>query len=147
MVERPYRAMERGASFSQGVALGFSGAALSALGEGSGRRDKRQHPRDKVGKRVAGEEGARIYTKRAPVVEVLFGGIKSAIRSHRRPIATWIPPLPSEKSGISRLFPPCRKFLLRGLDNVRTEWTWIRATFNLRKLLKQKGTIASAAPA
>jgi len=79
-------------------------------------RDKYQHLRDRVGKRMAGAEGQRVYKKRAPVVEGVFGVIKAAMR--------------------------IRNFLLRGLGNVRTEWNWICAAFNLRKLLQRKGGLA-----
>ena len=29
-----------------------------------------------------------------------------------------------------------RQFLLRGLENVRTEWRWVCTAFNFKKLLK-----------
>jgi transposase len=83
------------------------------------RRDEYQSLRDQVGRRMAGEEGRAIYKKRAPVVEGVFGVIKSAMR--------------------------IRRFLLRGLANVRTEWAWICAALNLKKLLRLAGTAASGA--
>jgi transposase len=73
-------------------------------------RDSYQHLRDKVGRRMAGEAGMRIYKKRAPVVEGVFAIIKHAM-------------------GV-------RRFLLRGLEKVRTEWLWVCAAFNLKKLLR-----------
>ncbi len=56
-------------------------------------------------------DGQAEYKKRAPVVEGAFGIIKHAL-------------------GI-------RRFHLRGLEKVRTEWSWICGAFNLKKLLKQ----------
>jgi hypothetical protein len=73
-------------------------------------RDSHQHLRDKVGRRTAGEAGMKIYKKRAPAVEGVFGVIKHAM-------------------GV-------RRFLLRGLEKVRTEWTWVCTAFNLKKLLR-----------
>ena len=73
-------------------------------------RDSYQHLRDKVGRRMATEAGMEIYRKRAPVVEGVFGVIKQAM-------------------GV-------RRFLLRGLEKVRTEWTWVCTAFNLKKLLR-----------
>jgi transposase len=73
-------------------------------------RDSYQHLRDKVGRRMATEAGMKIYKKRAPVVEGVFGVIKHAM-------------------GV-------RRFLLRGLEKVRTEWTWVCTAFNLKKLLR-----------
>jgi hypothetical protein len=73
-------------------------------------RDSHQHLRDKVGRRMAAEAGMKIYKKRAPVVEGVFGVIKHAM-------------------GV-------RRFLLRGLEKVRTEWTWVCTAFNLKKLLR-----------
>ncbi len=73
------------------------------------RRDQYQDARDRVDERMATEAGKKIYKKRAPVVEGVFGFIKQVL-------------------GV-------RQFLLRGSDKVRIEWNWICAAFNLRKLL------------
>jgi transposase len=73
-------------------------------------RDSHQHLRDKVGRRMAAETGMKIYKKRAPVVEGVFGVIKHAM-------------------GV-------RRFLLRGLEKARAEWTWVCTAFNLKKLLR-----------
>jgi hypothetical protein len=59
---------------------------------------------------MAAEAGREIYKKRAPVVEGIFGVIKHAM-------------------GV-------RRFLPRGLEKVRTEWTWVCTAFNLKKLLR-----------
>jgi hypothetical protein len=58
---------------------------------------------------MATDEGVALYRKRAPVVEGAFAYLKHIM-------------------GIPR-------FLLRGLDKVRTEWTWICTAYNLKRLL------------
>ena len=72
-------------------------------------RDQYQDVRDRVGRRMATPAGHAIYQKRAPVVEGVFAEIKHIM-------------------GI-------RRFLLRGLDKVRIEWTWVCTAFNLKRLL------------
>jgi transposase len=72
-------------------------------------RDVYQGLRDAAGRRLASPEGRAVYRQRAPVVEGVFGLIK-------------------QHFGI-------RQFLLRGLARVRTEWHWICAAYNLKKLL------------
>lgn len=72
-------------------------------------RDVYQDLRDAAGRRLASAEGRAVYRQRAPVVEGVFGLIK-------------------QHFGI-------RQFLLRGLERVRTEWHWICAAYNLKKLL------------
>jgi len=72
-------------------------------------RDVYQGLRDAAGRRLASPEGRAVYRQRAPVVEGVFGVIKHCL-------------------GI-------RQFLLRGLARVRTEWHWICAAYNLKKLL------------
>jgi len=73
------------------------------------RRDQYQYMREHVGRRMSTEEGKAVYAQRAPVVEGVFAEIKHLM-------------------GI-------RRFLLRGLDKVRTEWTWICTAFNLKRLM------------
>ena len=73
-------------------------------------RDEYQELRDRVDKRMATEDGKKIYKRRAPVIEGVFGIIKHVL-------------------GV-------RRFLLRGIDQVRIEWNWICAAFNLKKLLQ-----------
>ena len=34
-----------------------------------------------------------------------------------------------------------RQFLLRGLENVRTEWRWVCTAFNLQKLLRSMAAL------
>lgn len=73
-------------------------------------RDQYQDIRERVGRRMATPEGRAIYRKRAPIVEGVFAEIKHGM-------------------GI-------RRFLLRGLGNVRIEWNWICAAFNLKRLMR-----------
>lgn len=73
-------------------------------------RDEHQDVRDRVDVRMASREGQDIYARRAPIVEGVFAQIKQAF-------------------GI-------RQFLLRGIRNVRMEWTWVCTAYNLKKLLK-----------
>jgi hypothetical protein len=76
-------------------------------------RDQFEPVREQTARRLATPEGKAIYRRRAPVAEGTFAGIKSAM-------------------GI-------RRFLLRGLAKVRTEWLWICTAFNLGKLLRFLG--------
>ena len=73
-------------------------------------RDEYQDTRDVVGQRMATDEGRTIYKKRAPVVEGTFAYIKQHMN--------------------------IRAFLLRGIEKVRLEWTWICTAYNLRLLMK-----------
>ena len=73
-------------------------------------RDQYQDLRDKTGRRMATEEETERYKKRAPLVEVVFARFKYHM-------------------GL-------RKFLLRGLENVRGEWNWACCAYNLKLLLK-----------
>lgn len=72
-------------------------------------RDEHEPLREETNQRMATPEGRAIYRNRAPGIETVFGIIKSCM-------------------GI-------RRFSRRGLDNVRTDWTWICAAYNLKKLL------------
>ncbi len=74
------------------------------------RRDQYQDVRDRVGQRMATPAGRAIYQRRAPVVEGVFAEIKHGME--------------------------IRRFLLRGLEKVRTEWAWICIAFNLKRLLR-----------
>lgn len=74
------------------------------------RRDEYQDLRDTVGRRMATPEGIQLYKRRGPLIETVFARIKGHM-------------------GI-------RQFLLRGLDKVRTEWSWICLAYNLKLLLK-----------
>lgn len=76
-------------------------------------RDQYQEARDEVGRRMATAEGQALYAQRAPAVEVVFARIKGQM-------------------GI-------RGFLLRGLEKVRGEWSWVCASYNLKLLLGALG--------
>jgi len=73
-------------------------------------RDQFEDNRERTARRMASDEGKKIYSRRAPVVEGTFASMKTAV-------------------GI-------RYFFLRGIDKVRTEWLWTCTAFNLKKLLK-----------
>jgi transposase len=70
--------------------------------------------------RMATPEGQEIYKARAPGIEGVFGCIKAAL-------------------GI-------RRFTVRGLSNVRTEWAWICTAYNLKKLPAHKASYACQGP-
>ena len=72
-------------------------------------RDQFEPHRERLAKRMATDEGKQKYARRAAVGERPFAMIK-------------------QHFGV-------RQFLLRGLDRVRLEWTWITIAFNLKKLL------------
>jgi len=73
-------------------------------------RDQFEAAREQTTRRMAAAEGKAVYRRRAPVIEGTFGCLKSAMGF--------------------------RRFLLRGLDKVRTEWLWMCTGFNLKKLLR-----------
>jgi transposase len=66
--------------------------------------------REAMALKVHSETGRRVYRHRQSVAESPFGVIKAVM-------------------GV-------RQFLLRGLENVRTEWRWICTAYNLRILIK-----------
>jgi len=96
--------------------------SAGCLSRGSRRRrinrDQFEAVREQTTRRMATAEGKAVYRRRAPVIEGTFGVIKGIM-------------------GI-------RRFLLRGLDNVRTEWLWVCTAFNLNKLIRF--LVASARP-
>ena len=83
-------------------------------------RDAYEPLREATAHRMATPEGHAIYRIRAPGIEGVFGVIKSVL-------------------GI-------RRFTLRGLANVRTEWSWICTAYNLKKLLALEARTASGGP-
>jgi len=83
-------------------------------------RDEHEPLREAAAQRMATPEGKAIYKIRAPGIEGVFGVIKSCL-------------------GI-------RRFSLRGLSNVRTEWAWICTAYNLKKLLALKARSALGGP-
>ena len=76
-------------------------------------RDEYEDFRDRVVNRMGTHEGKEIYKRRKHTVETIFGYFKGAL-------------------GI-------RRFLTRGLENVRTEWRWLCTAYNLRVLMKMAG--------
>jgi len=83
-------------------------------------RDEHEPLREATNERMATPAGQAIYKQRAPAIEGAFGIIKAVL-------------------GI-------RRFLLRGLANVRMEWTWICTAYTLKKLLALEANSASGAP-
>ena len=73
-------------------------------------RDIHEASRQKVAERMATEEGKQRYNMRSWIAETPFAYLKGVL-------------------GI-------RQFLLRGLQNVRTEWQWVCSGFNLGKLVR-----------
>jgi hypothetical protein len=69
-------------------------------------------PRDRMQRKLRTRKGRRIYARRKAIVEPVFGQIKE------------------------RGF---RQFLLRGEQKVRSEWSLICMTHNLRKLFSRLG--------
>lgn len=81
--------------------------------------------REEVNRRMSTEEGSRLYKKRAPLSEGVFGCIKGAM-------------------GI-------RQFLTRGIERVTAEWRWICAGYSLRRLVnlmarKSGGSLGPGSP-
>jgi len=72
-------------------------------------RDQYQDVRERVAQRMASGAGRAIYRKRAPSIEGVFASIKQSM-------------------GV-------RQFLLRGIEKVRTEWSWICGAYNLKKMM------------
>jgi hypothetical protein len=81
--------------------------------------------REAMVKKVHSEAGREVYRQRQSVAESPFGVIKNVM-------------------GV-------RQFLLRGLENVRTEWRWVCTAYNLRILVnwvrRQRDRWASVQPA
>ena len=75
-------------------------------------RDEYEDLREDADRRMATDEGKALYRTRAPGIEGVFGIIKAGL-------------------GI-------RRFTVRGLDKVRTEWAWICTAYNLKKLLARE---------
>lgn len=73
-------------------------------------RDRHEPCRERLAERMATEQAAGDYARRAPTIEGVFGTIKGAM-------------------GI-------RSFWTRGAERVRTEWRWVCAAYNLKKLIK-----------
>ena len=76
-------------------------------------RDDFEEARERTAERMASEASQRLYDHRPRIAETPFGIMKSII-------------------GI-------RKFLLRGLPNVKTEWRWAATAYNIGKLVREIG--------
>lgn len=98
--------------------------AADCLSKGRDRRnitrDEHEPLREAADARMATPEGKALYKTRAPGIETVFGIIKAAM-------------------GI-------RRFTVRGLEKVRTEWTWICTAYNIKKLLALEVEIRRATP-
>lgn len=71
-------------------------------------RDQHEGRREAMRARLTSPEGRAVYRRRAPLVEGTIGVMKAVMGM--------------------------RQFLLRGIENVKTEWFWACTAFNLRKL-------------
>lgn len=83
-------------------------------------RDQFEEHRERLAERMATPEGKETYKKRRHPGERPFAVIK-------------------EQFGV-------RRFLLRGIDQVRTEWRWLATAFNLKLLLRHWRVRSGAAP-
>lgn len=72
-------------------------------------RDEYEPLREKMAAKMQTPQGKSVYNRRMHVAETPFAIIKSIL-------------------GV-------RRFLLRGLEKVRTEWLWVCTAYNMRKLL------------
>jgi transposase len=79
------------------------------------RRDEYEPLREKMASKMQTPEGKAIYKRRMHIAETPFAIIKNIM-------------------GV-------RRFLLRGLEKVRTEWRWVCTAYNLRKLLAYVGKV------
>lgn len=84
------------------------------------KRDAHEPLREAADKRLATPEGKELYKQRSPGIEGVFGVIKANM-------------------GI-------RRFSVRGLDKVRTEWDWVCTAYNLNKLLAMEARSAHGGP-
>ena len=74
-------------------------------------RDPHEAARERVAARMATEPARDLYDERPRIAETTFGILKSV-------------------QGL-------RQFLVRGLDKVRTEWTWAATALNMGKLVRE----------
>jgi hypothetical protein len=74
-------------------------------------RDEAEPLREAMDARMNAEEGRKTYARRHWISETPFGRMKACM-------------------GV-------REFLLRGLENVKTEWLWACTAYNLWKLIKE----------
>lgn len=95
----------------------LSGACMSPQNK-HGRtitRDPYEEVRERTAARMRSESAREVYNQRPRIAETPFGILKSVM-------------------GL-------RQFLLRGLENVKTEWLWAVTAFNLAKLVREIGRL------
>jgi transposase len=95
----------------------LAGECVSPSSKGSRTvtRDGYEEVRHQTATRMASEEAKTLYNRRSHIAETPFGILKSQM-------------------GL-------RQFLLRGLDKVKTEWSWACTGFNLKKLVRAMGVL------
>ena len=81
-------------------------------------RDGQEPARQRMHAKMQTEEGRKTYNRRMHIGETPFAIIKSIL--------------------------DVRRFLLRGLDKVRTEWRWVCTAFNLKKLVAALAALRAA---
>ena len=85
-------------------------------------RDPYEEVRERTAARMSSEAARKLYNQRPRIVETTFGIMKQVMGF--------------------------RQFLLRGLENVKTEWLWATTAFNLMKLSRAIGQLrAKCSPA
>jgi len=84
-------------------------------------RDEHQPYRDNLAQRMSEEANGKLYKKRAPVAEGVFGQIKSTMGF--------------------------RRFNRRGRDAVQGEWLLLCSAYNIGKILRQRHGAGTSAPA
>ena len=99
----------------EGCPLAASCRAPKAQRGRSIHRDAYEPLREAMAARMHAPEGEAVYARRMHAAETPFGHLKGVL-------------------GV-------RQFLLRGLENVRTEWRWLCTTYNLKKLLAALGAL------
>ena len=78
-------------------------------------RDPYEGVRERMAAKMATEAARQIYNQRPHMAETTFALLKSVMN--------------------------LRRFLLRGLEKVKTEWTWAVTAFNLGKLVRELGRL------
>ena len=79
------------------------------------RRDQYEDHRERMAAKMRREESQESYAARMAIAETPFGHIKNVMN--------------------------IRQFCLRGLDNVKIEWTWICTAHNLAKMIRHLGEL------
>ena len=78
-------------------------------------RDRYEGARERMAAKMATEAARLLYNQRPHMAETTFGLLKSVMN--------------------------VRRFLLRGLEKVKTEWSWAVTAFNLGKLVRELGRL------